>query len=392
MEARSSRSAPAPVLRVPAADVAIGVGVAVLVLAAGVTGLGPLGPAGSMDAGAVVLAGAIAPVLSVRRSAPLPVLLAANAITMAWYFLGYPGRLATLAALIGCYTLAAERGRWWGAAGWAITAAVSAVVVHTAFDVRWFDDRAVNALSLELAAVALGASVHYHRAATAGARERAEQAAETRAEQARARAAEQRLEIARELHDVLGHTMAAISVQAGVAVHVMDRRPAQVAHTLTTIKTISDEGLAEVQILLGALRADEGTPSHGGLTHIGRLLDVTRATGTPVELTVRGERRPLPAPVDLAAFRIVQESLTNVRRHARAASVQVRLGYGEEMLEIVVRNDGVAGTGAAAPAGGNGIGGMRARAAALGGTLSAAPGPDGVFEVRCLLPLGGSSR
>ncbi|MFB9883775.1 sensor histidine kinase [Planobispora siamensis] len=380
-----------PVPRVPAADVAIGAGVAVLVLAAGVTGLGPLGPAGPLDAGAVVLAGALAAVLAVRRSAPLPVLLAANAITAAWYFLDYPGRLATLAALIACYTLAAERGRWWGAAGWAITAAVSTVVVHTAFDARWFDDRAVNALSLELAAVALGASVHYHRAAAAGARERAEQAAEARAEQARARAAEQRLEIARELHDVLGHTMATISVQAGVAAHLMERRPDQVAHALSTIKTISDEGLAEVQVLLGALRVDEATPSHGGLAHMDRLLDVTRATGTPVELTVRGERRPLPAPVDLAAFRIVQESLTNVRRHARAACVQVRLGYGEDVLEIVVRNDGAAGAVPPGPAGGNGIGGMRARAAALGGTLSAAPGPEGTFEVRCSLPAGESS-
>ncbi|MBG0827098.1 sensor histidine kinase [Planomonospora sp. ID67723] len=385
-----SRIMSVPVLRVPAADAAIGLGLAVLVLAAGVTGLGPLGPAGSLDVGAIVLAGAAAGVLSARRSAPFPVLLAANAITAAWYFLDYPGRLITLAVLIGCYTLAAEHGRWWGLAGWGITAAVSTVVVHTAFDVRWFDDRAVNALSLEIVAVALGASVHYHRAAAVSARERAEQAAEIRAGQARARAAEQRLEIARELHDVLGHTMATISVQAGVAVHLMNRHPGQAANALTTIKTISDEGLAEVQILLGALRADGGTPSHGGLAHMDRLLDVTRATGTPVELTVRGERRPLPTPVDLAAFRIVQESLTNVRRHARATSVQVKLDYGEDMLEIVVRNDGVTDAGPPTPVGGNGIGGMRARAAALGGTLSADARPDGTFEVRCSLPVDGS--
>ncbi|RLK61886.1 signal transduction histidine kinase [Actinokineospora cianjurensis] len=366
-------------------DGAVGLLIAVLMLIAGRTGIGPEGPAGELDAGAVALAVVVGAALGCRRSAPLAVLLSTNAVTAAWFLLAYPGRLVTVTALIGCYTVAAERGWRWGSAGGLLTAAVSAVVVHTTLDVPWFDDRAVNALCLEVVAVALGAAVHYHRAYAAGSRERAERIAEARAEQARLRAAEQRLEIARELHDVVGHTMATISVQAGVAVHVMRRQPEQAAHALSTIKTISDEGLAEVQVLLGVLRVDGDATTRGGLARLDTLLDVTRATGTPVELTVRGDRLPLPPRVDLAAFRIVQESLTNARRHARPTSVSVRLTYGPTAVDLVVRNDGAATDTPRAPAGGHGIDGMRARAAALGGTVAVSSEGDH-FEVRCTLP------
>ena len=358
-------------------DAVLGVAVAGLALVAGASGIGPSGPAGRLDAGAVLLACLTAGALGVRRRFPVPALLASNGIVAAWFLLDYPGRLITVAALICCYTVAAERGSWWGAGAWLVTGAVSVLVVRGPLDGAWLDDRAVNALSLELAAVALGAAVHYHRA-------HAERLAEERVAQTRLRVAEERLEIARELHDVIGHSMAAISVHAGVAVHVMDRKPDEAARALTTIKTVSDEGLAEVQALLGVLRGD-GTASAGGLDRLDPLLDITRALGTPVQVTVAGERRPLPPRVDLAAFRIIQESLTNARRHADPTRITLRLTYGDGVLELVIRNDGAHMDALPSPVGGTGIEGMRSRALALGGTLTV-EWSDGWFEVRGVLP------
>lgn len=374
----------------PVPDVALGVGTAVLVLVAGAGGIGPAGPRGPLDAGAVLLACVVGAALAARRTAPFVVLLVTNAAVAAWFALAYPGRLVTVAALVACYTVAAERGPRWGAAGWLVTAAVSTVTVRAVLAPVWFDDRAVNALSLTLAAAALGALTHARRAQAEGLRERTERIAEARAEQARRAAAEQRLEIARELHDVFGHTMATVSVQAGVAAHVLDRRPELAEQAVRTIKTISDEGLAEVQVLLAALRSEDAAPARG-LAELETLLDVTRSTGVPVRLDVTGEPRPLPARVDMAVFRIVQESLTNARRHAHPTTVRVRLSYCADAVGVEVRNDGVADGDAPAPAGGHGLAGMRARASALGGTLTAGRTAGGGFAVECSLPTGDRS-
>ncbi|MEU3764750.1 sensor histidine kinase [Amycolatopsis keratiniphila] len=364
------------VRRPTAAETATGIGAAVLVAVSAVTRIGPSGPEGTLGPAGAFLLVLLAALISARRIFPFGVLVAVNAVVAAWFVLDCPGRLITVAALIACYTVSAERGWRLGAAAWAVTAAVSTVVVHGTLGVAWFDDRAVNALSLELAAVALGSAVHYHRAYAKGAREEALRL--------RLRETEQRLEIARELHDVVGHTMVTISVQAGVATHVLARNPDQGAAALRTIKTISDEGLAEVQALLGMLRVDGTAADRGGLARLDTLLDVTRATGVQVELVVRGERRSLPPRVDLAAFRTVQEALTNARRHARPTSIRVSLLYGDDVLEIGVRNDG-AGESAPSPAGGNGITGLRSRAEALGGTLHATRTGD-TFEVTATLP------
>ncbi|OLZ54816.1 hypothetical protein BS330_19895 [Amycolatopsis keratiniphila subsp. nogabecina] len=365
------------VRRPTTAETATGIGVAALVAVSAVTRIGPSGPEGTLGPAGAVLIVLLAALITARRIFPFGVLVAVNAVVAAWFVLDCPGRLITVAALFACYTVAAERGWRLGAAAWAVTAAVSTVVVHGTLGVAWFDDRAVNALSLELAAVALGSAVHYHRAYAKGAREEALRL--------RLRETEQRLEIARELHDVVGHTMVTISVQAGVATHVLERNPDQGAAALRTIKTISDEGLAEVQALLGMLRVDGTAADRGGLARLETLLDVTRATGVQVELVVRGERRSLPPRVDLAAFRTVQEALTNARRHARPTSIRVCLLYGDDVLEIGVRNDG-AGESAPSPTGGNGITGLRSRAEALGGTLHASRTGE-TFEVTATLPV-----
>ena len=210
---------------------------------------------------------------------------------------------------------------------------------------------------------AAGTAVGYYRALLVATRAQLAREAQTREEQARRRAVEERLRIARELHDVLGHTMATISVQAGVGIHLLQTRPAQAVEALTTIKQISDQGLADVKAILGILRADSDpdqprTP-RGGLDQLEGLLDPVRAAGVQPRLTVHGSARPLPAAVDLAAYRIIQEALTNVLRHARARTVQLEVRYEPERVVIRILDDGTA----ASP-------GQRASTAATHGPIS----------------------
>ncbi|MDV5149493.1 sensor histidine kinase [Streptomyces sp. SBC-4] len=366
-----------------AGDAAVGTGLVLVILTGGLLEVGPPGPSGPVGWGAAALAVVAGAATALRRRFPVACLVVVNVVTFAWFHLDYHGRLITIAPLIGCYALAAGRGWKAGVAGGTLTTVCTVLTVRFALGGGWFADQVFNAVPVVAAVTALGAAVHSHRAFAKGAREWAEQLAEARSEQARRQAAEERLEIARELHDVFGHTMAAISVQAGVAVHVMRRRPEQAAEALNTIKRISDEGLAEVQVVLGAMRSEDLRTATGGLAKLDKLLDTP---GVGVELTAAGEDRTVPVAVDLAAYRIIQESLTNVRRHAHGATrVRVELTYGER-LRIVVRDDGRPAE-VSTTVGGNGIEGMRARAEKLGGTLTAARTADEGFEVRCELPI-----
>ncbi|TML30520.1 MAG: sensor histidine kinase [Actinobacteria bacterium] len=212
-------------------------------------------------------------------------------------------------------------------------------------------------------------------------RTRAEQA-RVRAEQQRRQASEERLRIARELHDVLGHHLSLINVQAGVGLHLMDEQPEQARTALVAIRQASAEALREVRSVLGVLRAEDEqaprTPAPG-LANLSTLVEDAGASAS-----VLGEPRELPAEVDRAAYRIAQEALTNVRRHAGpAASARVTIGYGPDALTVRVADDGIGGV----AEDGNGIAGMRARAAALGGTLTAGPADGGGFLVEARLPL-----
>jgi signal transduction histidine kinase len=223
-------------------------------------------------------------------------------------------------------------------------------------------------------------------------RERVAEARHTREEQARRRAGEERLLIARELHDVLAHNISLISVQAGVALHLMDDRPEQARTALEAIKQASGETLREMRSVLDILRGgDEGAPRTptAGLARLDDVVARSAAAGLEVEVEVEGAPRPLPAGVDLAAFRIVQEALTNVTRHARAASATVHLTYGESDLVVQVDDDGRGPDGSPdGLGGGNGIPGMRERASALGGELDAGRRAGGGFRVRARLPVG----
>lgn len=231
-----------------------------------------------------------------------------------------------------------------------------------------------------------------------GAQHRA-QLAQVRAERARAteeqqrrQASEERLRIAQELHDVLGHHLSLINVQAGVGLHLMDSRPEQARAALGTIKQASAEALREVRSVLAALNPAGQPPPRTPAAGLDRLAALTVDAGLPIRTSIVGTARPLPPELDRAAYRIVQEALTNVRRHAGAgATAEVVVDYRQDELVVTVTDDGGAaapGTGAVAE--GNGIGGMRERAAALGGSLTAGPRPAGQgggFRVMARLPL-----
>ena len=212
-------------------------------------------------------------------------------------------------------------------------------------------------------------------------------------EEARRRASEERVRIARELHDVLAHNISLISVQAGVALHLMDDQPEQARTALTAIKQASREALGELRSVLDVLRQadDDALPRSPtpGLDGLDQLVARAGAAGLPVETVVQGNRRSLPAGVDLASYRIVQEALTNVVRHAGAATATVRVAYGDDAVTIEVADDGRGAPANSKAVGGNGIAGMRERAAALGGTFDAGSRPDGGFRVRARLPIEG---
>ncbi|MFG2429541.1 sensor histidine kinase [Streptomyces sp. NPDC048590] len=208
-------------------------------------------------------------------------------------------------------------------------------------------------------------------------------------EEARLRATQERLRIARELHDVIGHNMSMIHVQASSALHRLHKDPAQAQEALTAIKQGSKEGLRELRATLGVLRqVDEVAPTgpSPGLARIGELVTSAARTGLDVKVERSGSHALLPASVDLAAYRIVQESLTNAVKHSGARHVVVRIHHGDRELTIGVQDDG-RGSAPSAQGEGSGIAGMTERARALGGTLSAGPGTAGGFAVRGRLPL-----
>jgi signal transduction histidine kinase len=208
---------------------------------------------------------------------------------------------------------------------------------------------------------------------------------------------EERLRIARELHDVVASSFSTISVQAGVAVHVLEEQPDQAAEALKAIKSASKEALGELRTILGMLRTVEGDgarPSAPGLGELDGLAARTTAAGVTTRVRIEGRPRPLPAVVDLTAFRIVQESLCNVLRHAGPASAVVTISYQRDRLTIEIEDDG---RGAAcsnrepSEGSGNGIAGMQERALALGGEFEVSSRPEGGFRVRARLPVLGRS-
>ncbi|MGH3155098.1 MAG: sensor histidine kinase [Streptosporangiaceae bacterium] len=249
-------------------------------------------------------------------------------------------------------------------------------------------------------AVALGEVVRSRRALAAETADRLRIAAEEREGEAARRVAEERLRIARDLHDTIAHSMATITVQAGSALHVLDgaddagSTPDGLRDSLAAIRETSKTALTDIRATLGRLRREDaaeegGLGDVGGIDRLPALADAVTEAGAPVTLTIEGERVVLPAAVDQAAYRILQESLTNVLRHAGPeACASVRLTFGPGALTIRVSDDGgpVDGRDNGRTGPGHGITGMTERAVALGGELTAGPGAEGGFEIVARLP------
>jgi signal transduction histidine kinase len=346
-----------------------------------------------LDALAWLLIVAASLSLALRRLWPVAVLVVAGTCAALYYNLGYPGGPAGLPLFIALYS-AASLGRRLAAVVGAAVAAVGLVTLGVFFGGHMPGAASIGAAGWLAMPVVLGEVVRARRARVAALHERAAQAEREREQMAEKRASEERLRIARELHDVLAHSISMINVQAGVAAHLLDENPEQARTALIAIKQASKDALRELRATLGVLRqVDESAPRTPapGLARLDDLVAGATGAGLPVEVREDGERRPLPPGTDLAAYRIVQEALTNVLRHAGpGASATVRLAWGPSELEIEVTDDG---TGAAGdgPAG-NGLTGMRERAAAAGGGIEAGPGPDGGFRVAARLPVPAEAR
>jgi signal transduction histidine kinase len=336
-----------------------------------------------------------------RRSHPRVVVVATAVVVWADAMLGYlltPLLMAPL--MVALFSLATRSSR---RTANAYTLAIGAVLVPTSIlagpavhgsALQFVGVQVVGPPAWLLLPTALGTVSRVQRELVASAHARAEAAERTREEEARLRVTEERMRIARELHDVVAHHLALANAQAGAAAHIMRSRPEQAQQMVTELTRTTSAALRELKATVGLLRnGDEpGAPLEPapGLAQLPRLAGSFESTGLIVEVTADGEPQPLSPGVDLTAFRIVQEALTNVAKHAAAKSARVRLGYGHDRVRITVTNDTAGSAPAARSAAvagpGYGLLGMRERAGSVGGRLSAGPLPDGGFEVAADLP------
>ncbi len=349
-------------------------------------------------------------VVAVRRLWPTPVFAVAALTSVAYYSLDFPDGPGWLGLFVALYTLAAygDGRRSLVIAGSGI-AALTAVWLYTAADIEpraaigWVFFR----IGASVMSAALGESVRSRRVIAAEAQARAELAERTREEEARARVDAERLRIAREVHDTVAHAIAIINVQSGVTAHVLDKRPERAREALQAIEQTSSRARQEMRAILGVLRdegdahdEDDGRAPNPGLDQIDELTAKAREAGLDLTLEAAPPMTPLPGTVGSAAYRILQESITNVIRHVGPTRVTVELNPGADLLEIRVTDEGrrtgpdaesaerPSGNGTKAPAApGRGILGMRERCRLLGGDLDAEPTPGGGFQVTARLPL-----
>ncbi|HLI42695.1 MAG TPA: histidine kinase [Streptosporangiaceae bacterium] len=412
----------------PGRDVVLVVAVTVLLLLGSYGEAHPRNPADTIQFGhrpvpqpgaAYVLVAIACLALAWRRRRPVAVLAVSAAAAIGYTLLGNVNGSVLVAPVIALYALATQVS-----ARKAVVAGLVTMVVLTAATAArnpfgHITGGAVDIIPFMVAAVTFaGIAVANRRAYVTSIRARAEADAQRRID-------EERLRIARELHDVVSHTMATINVQAGTAAHVLSSRPEVAAEALAAIKSASKEGLRELRAILNLLRqADEADPTQPapGTAQLGTLVAGARRAGLETTLTVTGTPFPLPAAVDLAAYRIVQESLTNAIRHAGPATAAVSVGYlGDEVrIEVTDTGRGAVASGSAAGGGsgggsgsaagggsgggsggaagangggpGHGLAGMRERAAAVGGTVEAGPRPGGGFRVAATLPVTPDGR
>jgi signal transduction histidine kinase len=335
--------------------------------------------------------------LAVRRRVPGTVLALCVASGLAFAALFMPPFFLGPAILVAVYSVAAYGRRWVSVAG--------LVVAELGLAAVWLTpamlERSTFLLFMGLIAVAwvLGHFVGDRQVYTAQLEERTAELEQAREELAGRAVTEERLRLARELHDVVAHAMSVIAVQSGVGAHIANTQPKEAAKALGAIEATSRAALEELRRLLGVLRQADGPQGDlapvPGLADLEGLLAELAKAGLAVKLRVNGTRPPLPAGVDLSAYRIVQEALTNVVKHAGSARAQVVIGYGDQDVTVEVTDDGrgaVTSVSDGRAGTGHGLIGMRERVAAFGGDLEVGPGPDGGFRVAARLPLAVDRR
>jgi signal transduction histidine kinase len=337
------------------------------------------------------LAAALGAILLVRRRWPRAVLVGSAVILQAYLAFGYPAiGLALLA--VAFYTVAV-RGR----IGWGVV--VGVVLLSGEFTYRTLVDRtsplevAVSGwapATMIAAVLLLGDTVRSRRALAVETAERLAAAERQRELQVERGIAEERLRISRELHDVIAHTVTGIGVQARVLADSIDEHPDHARDALDAIQAAIKDAMSQVRTTVGVLRGQGGAPlaPAPSLAGLDGLVEMTSGD-VAVTTRIHGDRRPLPPTVDLTAYRIIQESLTNVVRHANASEATVTVRYRPEALEIEITDDGDGPGGA--PTDGHGLAGMAERAEAIGGRLIAGAGDGGGFRVEARLPIGVTS-
>jgi signal transduction histidine kinase len=377
-----------------AADIAVAGGVAVAMTLT-ISVAQEVGATRSLDGLAYVLGLAIGLVLLARRRWPMQVFVVSVGLLLGYYLLDYPGFSAAVPLAVATYTVAA--------AGHTVAAA-AVLLAFNAVGVAWqtivegiplltiLGTYTLVNVALLAAVLLLGEAVRHRRAWAQEVRERLRQAEQHRAEEAARRLEDERFRIARELHDVLAHTIAAVSVQAGVAAEIIADSPDQARRSLQIIREQIREAIGELRAMVGLLRGSEPEVRHAPAPGLGELDTLVRfacRAGVDVECSVGGEVRPLPAAIELTAYRIVQESLTNVVRHAHASRARVLVHFGPSALVLRIEDNG-RGANSVPADDGHGVIGMRERATALGGSLTAGPSAGGGYVVSAQLPVGAS--
>jgi signal transduction histidine kinase len=334
--------------------------------------------------------------LVLRRAVPVAVLAATAAVTAVFLLRDYPDVPASAPLAVATYTVAARARLRTSLAATVVAGGVIEITVAITEGSGNLVSRHVLAVA---AAYVLGYAVLVRRGDVSDVEERASRAAQRllegeqrlAAEDARHRVNEERMRIARELHDVVAHGLAMINVQAGVAAHQFDRRPEQAREALFTIKDASHAALQEVRATLGVLRqsGDEDGPLRPppGLDELHELAAWAAAAGIDVDLSIGETPTDLPVGVSMAAYRIAQEAITNVTRHADTHHATIAVSATPSTLVIEIDDDG-RGSGDTTATGGHGLIGMRERAAAMGGHLEAGDRPGGGYRVRASLPIG----
>ena len=339
----------------------------------------------------LIVAGGTLPLL-VRRRLPEVAFVLASAGMVAFTALDYEAPFTGYAVLAAVYSLVVYRGMRQGLVGGVLAIAAAWLSYSISSLPTSPAGRALDVI-IVATAVALGDGTRNRLAAQAANEAALALAAEDHARQAEQAVAEERTRIARELHDLVAHSMSVIAVQAGMGHHVIDREPDKAKEALATIERTSRQSLTEMRRMLGILRTR--TDSHSeltpqpGLDRLESLVEEVRESGVPVELVVEGAPVEVDSGVDLSAFRIVQEALTNVMKHAGPASAWVRVRYGPDAVELVVEDDGRGLS--TMPDGHVGLGlvGMRERAGVVGGEVHCGPRQGGGFKVAATLPYHG---